>query len=157
MIKYPKINESVQRIVTILAKWFNLIMVDFDYSESINVYCEIAPKGNDYLKVRVWINKEDQLLIYEDINGGLEHKEFVMDIAKYLEVVGGLDLGEKRIEKWDNKIKEHKVEGKASEANCFECCFRMNRGFCDLLNNWQPRKEDNRPCEYWTKREENAI
>ncbi|TDX52198.1 hypothetical protein [Orenia marismortui] len=157
MIKYPKVKESVQRIITILGKLYNLSVVDLDYSESIKLYCEIIPQDKKHLKIKVWLTEENQLSIYEDINGGLEHKEYVSDMARYLEIVGKLDLGEIRIEKWDHKAKKYKIDKEILKNNCFACYYRTQRGFCDLLQNWHPRKESNSACAYWTKREELVI
>ena len=157
MINYPKVNDSGQRIVSILAKWYQLGTVELNYSDSIALYCEVIPEDKKYLKVKIWLTKENQFSIYEDIEGGLEHRDFVKDMAKYLEIIDDLDLGEVRIEKWDGKAKEYKLNRGDLDKNCFGCYYRSHRGYCDLLENWHPKKENNDSCVYWTSRDESVV
>ncbi len=153
MIKYPKVRESTQRILTMLSQLYQLSVVDLDYSPSIKLYCEIIPQNEKHLKIKVWLTEEDQFLIYEDINGGLEHQQFVTDISQYLEVGGNLDLGELRLEKWDHESIKHDLTQKEVDNNCFSCQYRNPNGFCTLLNNYHPRKENNLACAYWDQRD----
>ncbi|OCL25966.1 hypothetical protein U472_08025 [Orenia metallireducens] len=157
MIKYPEVKESSQRIVTVLSQLYKLGVVDFDYSDSIKLYCEVIPDDKEYLKVKVWLTEQNQLSIYEDINGGLEHRDFVSDMAKYLEIVGELNLGDLKIERWDHKSKEYQLDKGAIENNCFTCYYRTRRGYCNLLKSWHPRKEGNSACAYWIKVKELVI
>ena len=154
MIKYPKINNSARKVAIVLASWYNLGKVMLDYSEFVKLYCEIIPEDKKYLTVKLRMTVEDKLSIYEDINGGLEHRDFVRDIAKYLESKEELDLGEVRVERWDRKEREYKLNDQFQEKSCFNCQYRSKRGYCNLLKSCHPKKKDNLACKAWTKRED---
>ncbi len=154
MIEYPKINTTARKIAIAIASWYNLGRVNLDYSDSVKLYCEIIPKDRNYLKVRLRITVEDRLSIYEDINGGLEHRGFVKDIAKYLESINDLDLGEIRVESWGRKERKYKLDNEFNEKNCFNCKYRSKRGFCNLLGSWYPKKNNNIACEEWVRRKD---